>query len=230
MGSKTWEELWRISRIILGVWIVNGFLIIYLITQIDNMVNVQLYNFGLQYSSLWADPYWINSRLIMALLGVSMALSVVVFLAGFRKPKEKAESPQVTLEEETQATLEKNLPVVSEKKSLAVLEESQVDISKAESEPVTGLEPEIVNEPQPEVIQREHVSFEEKNSEVEDEQRVNVDVGEVISCPYCGRVFKRPLVKMDFSSGTTCLVNICPFCNHPLGAPVGSKNEGKIQE
>jgi hypothetical protein len=234
MSSKTWEELWRLSRIILGVWIVNGFLVIYLIAQIDNMVNVQLYNFGLEFSSLWADAYWINSRLIMVLLGISMALSIVAFLAGFRKSREKAEPPQVALAEKAQAPLE-NLPVVSEKNPLALLEETPIAMPTATSEPETAPEPAVVNGPQfeviqPEVIQHEQGSCEEEHSEAEDESRVNVDVGLVILCPNCGKVFNRPLVMMDSSSGTTRLVNVCPFCNHTLGEPVGSKNEGKIQE
>lgn len=38
----------------------------------------------------------------------------------------------------------------------------------------------------------------------------------LISCPKCGRVFSKPLVMLDFSSGKTRLVNVCPYCNHVL--------------
>jgi len=46
----------------------------------------------------------------------------------------------------------------------------------------------------------------------------------VISCPNCKRVFGKPLVMLDFSSGGKAkLVNVCPYCNHGLG----SADEGK---
>ena len=38
----------------------------------------------------------------------------------------------------------------------------------------------------------------------------------LISCPNCTKVFNRPLVMLDFSSGNARLVNICPYCNHNL--------------
>jgi hypothetical protein len=40
--------------------------------------------------------------------------------------------------------------------------------------------------------------------------------GTMISCPKCRKVFGRPLSMLDFSKGTTRLVNVCPYCNHVL--------------
>jgi uncharacterized Zn-finger protein len=40
----------------------------------------------------------------------------------------------------------------------------------------------------------------------------------LISCPKCKKVFSKPLVMLDFSSGKTRLVNVCPYCNHVLGS------------
>jgi uncharacterized Zn-finger protein len=39
----------------------------------------------------------------------------------------------------------------------------------------------------------------------------------VISCPNCQKVFSRPLVMLDFTSGKTRLINVCPYCNHKIG-------------
>jgi uncharacterized Zn-finger protein len=39
----------------------------------------------------------------------------------------------------------------------------------------------------------------------------------LISCPKCKRVFGKPLSMLDFSSGKTRLVNVCPYCNTVLG-------------
>jgi hypothetical protein len=39
----------------------------------------------------------------------------------------------------------------------------------------------------------------------------------LINCPKCHKVFSKPLSMLDFSSGKTRLVNVCPYCNHVLG-------------
>jgi uncharacterized Zn-finger protein len=39
----------------------------------------------------------------------------------------------------------------------------------------------------------------------------------LISCPKCKRVFGKPLVMLDFSTGNSRLVNVCPYCNQILG-------------
>jgi uncharacterized Zn-finger protein len=39
----------------------------------------------------------------------------------------------------------------------------------------------------------------------------------MISCPKCERLFGRPMSMLDFSSGKTRLVNVCPYCNEVLG-------------
>jgi hypothetical protein len=39
----------------------------------------------------------------------------------------------------------------------------------------------------------------------------------LINCPKCNKVFSKPLSMLDFSSGKTRLVNVCPYCNHVLG-------------
>lgn len=39
----------------------------------------------------------------------------------------------------------------------------------------------------------------------------------MISCPKCNRLFSRPMNMLDFSSGKTQLINVCPYCNHVLG-------------
>ncbi|MEM2466392.1 MAG: hypothetical protein QXZ47_03750 [Candidatus Bathyarchaeia archaeon] len=38
----------------------------------------------------------------------------------------------------------------------------------------------------------------------------------LISCPKCKRVFSKPLVMLDFSTGRSRLVNVCPYCNFTL--------------
>ena len=37
-----------------------------------------------------------------------------------------------------------------------------------------------------------------------------------ISCPHCNKVFGRALVMLDFRSGKSQIVSVCPYCNHTL--------------
>jgi len=43
------------------------------------------------------------------------------------------------------------------------------------------------------------------------------------SCPNCKKVFSKPLTMLDFTRGTTRLINVCPYCNHVLGSADGEK-------
>jgi len=253
MGSKSWEDLWWISYVVLGVWIVNGALIIYLLNQIDSIVNVQLYDYGLQFSAQWADSYWGSSRLMLVFLGVPMALSAAVFVAGFRRFRKKApaifgkkkaepeaeppqieasqaETPEVPAEED-QTVAPETAPEEETEEELTTEVESEPE---TEQEPEIEQEPESVIEPQLEVIQPEEIQVEQVNPEADavecveepevvEEPRAKECNGSLISCPNCNKMFNRPLVMLDFSSGTTRLVNICPFCNHILGKTSDSK-------
>ena len=37
-----------------------------------------------------------------------------------------------------------------------------------------------------------------------------------IYCTYCEKVFRKPLVMLDFHGGKNQLVSVCPYCNHVL--------------
>ena len=232
MNSKAWEELWWVSFVVLGVWIVNGALVIYLLTQIDSIVNVQLYNFGLQFSNQWADPYWASSRLAMVFLGVPMALSASVFILGFRRFRKKAAtllSKRKTEQTQVEPPQVEVPQVPIEEKPTVTHEEQQLN-PQPERELEPRQEPELVSEPQLEVIQPEPIQAERVNHETEavevvEEPEVKEDIGLLTSCPNCNKVFNRPLVMLDFNSGTTRLVNICPFCKHILGEAVDSKKK-----
>jgi hypothetical protein len=229
MNSKTLEDLLRVSFIVLTVWTVNGILIFFLLTRLDALINVQLYNFGLQFNSQWADPYWSSMGLLMIFTALPMILSVVVFALGLvvlrKKPlaffsRRKSVSLPVQEEKEEEEKNEGVIPVT------------------VESEPIEPeIEPEPIEEPQNEdigVIQPELIKVEVCRSEAEagktdiiEEPKAKEKVGLVISCPSCGKVFSRPLVMLDFNKGTTRLVNVCPFCNQILGEAIESKKNGE---
>jgi uncharacterized Zn-finger protein len=55
---------------------------IFLLNNIDSIVHGDLYNYGLQMSTEWANPYWTYLRLNYVLLGVPIALSVFAIAIG----------------------------------------------------------------------------------------------------------------------------------------------------
>ena len=206
MGSKTSDDLGWLSYIVLGVWIVNAFLIVFLMTRVDSIVHGQLYAYGLQFSRNWADPYWASVNLIYVFMSVPTVLSTIVLgivlvrnrkLNGKYIAKLKIRRQKVAVEEQK----------TKEEKATVAEEVSGENAPQEPEEPEPQVEP---YEPKMEVINE--VEAKENN-------------GLLISCPSCKKVFNRPLVMLDFSSGKTRLVNICPYCSHTLGEASDQKKD-----
>ena len=75
-------------RAVLATWIASAIIVMLLLIRIDTIVNVDLYEHGLQFSQDWANPYWTYLRLNYVVLGVPMALSLFAVVVGFI-PKSK---------------------------------------------------------------------------------------------------------------------------------------------
>lgn len=67
-----------LQKFVLVLWIVSSFFVLFLLSRIDWVVHHELYDFGLQFSAVWADPYWFSLRLIYVCLAVPSVLSGVV--------------------------------------------------------------------------------------------------------------------------------------------------------
>lgn len=78
MASSNW-----VYRIVFLTWIICAVVMIILLNSIDLIVHGDLYNYGLQMSTDWANPYWTYLRLNYVLLGVPMALSLIAIAIGF---------------------------------------------------------------------------------------------------------------------------------------------------
>ena len=206
MGSKTSDDLGWLSYIVLGVWIINAVLILFLMTRIDSIVHGQLYGYGLQFSHNWADPYWASVNLIYVFMSVPIALSTIVLGIVFvRNKKFKG----------------KHIGKLSIRRQKVVVEEQKLKEEKAtvaEEVPVVST-PHEPEEPEPLVAPYE------PKMEVINEVEAKENNGLLISCPRCKKVFNRPLVMLDFSSGKTRLVNICPYCSHTLGEASDQKKD-----
>jgi len=86
-----------LARIVLVLWIVHSLFTMLLLTQLDQIVNHDLYNFGLQFSLNWAVSYWAVLRLAYAVLAIPTLLSAVALALSFWK-RETFGKPLVTLE------------------------------------------------------------------------------------------------------------------------------------
>jgi uncharacterized Zn-finger protein len=110
MTPKTFLQGPKFQKIVLLVWLVSAGLVIFSQKNVDSIVNVTLYNYHLQFSNNWAQPYWNYEHLLYASEFVSIALTVVALASGFLKkdtddkhpPKRKETSKKsVVTREET---------------------------------------------------------------------------------------------------------------------------------
>jgi hypothetical protein len=211
MGLKASDDLGWLGYIILGVWIINGVLVSFLLNRIDLIVNGQLYGYGLQYSHEWADAYSASLNLIYVFIGVPIALSSIVLALALRVRKQRL---GYLIRREAKPEMEVFVKV-PETKVEGEAEKEQV-LETQEQTPET--EEPCIEQNQPEILPTEAAA---------EKPKVTEDNALVISCPNCGKFFSRPLIMLDFSGGKTRLVNICPFCNHVLGDAFVDKKDGK---
>ena len=211
MGSKTSDDLGWIGYIILGVWIINGILVSFLLTRIDSIVNGQLYSYGLQYNREWADPYLTSLNLIYVFMSIPIALSSIVLALALRMRKQRL---GYLIKRKTEPEMEVFVKAPEIKVETEAEKEQTI---------VTQEKPSVIEEPRVEQKQPEILTAE---AAVE-KHEPTVDNALVISCPNCGKFFTRPLIMLDFSGGKTRLVNICPFCNHVLGEAFNEKKDEK---
>ncbi len=200
MGSKTSDDLGWLGYLILGVWIINGVLVSFLLTRIDLIVNGQLYGYGLQYSHEWADTYSMSFDAIFVFIGVPMALSSIVLALALRMRKQR-------LGYLIRRKIKPEMEIFVKVPETKVEGEAETEQALARREQTSVTEEPYVEQKQPEALPAE-AAVEKPNAKE--------DNALVISCPNCGKFFSRPLIMLDFSAGKTRLVNICPFCNHVL--------------
>jgi uncharacterized Zn-finger protein len=86
-------------RVILVLWLASSCFVLFFLGRIDDVVHRELYDFGLQFSFVWADPYWAFLRLIYFCLCVPMVLSGVVLVLGFLGRGGRVERPIVVTRE-----------------------------------------------------------------------------------------------------------------------------------
>ena len=103
------------------VCIANGALTIFLLTRLDYSVNWTLFDYGLQFSSTWHDPFETYLHLAFVFIGTSVASNIVVFSVIFARKRARDRAVEknvggvlqecVIVADENSAKLEKNVKV-----------------------------------------------------------------------------------------------------------------------
>ncbi len=68
------DRIW-FTRVILLIWLLSSIFLILLVNRIDSIVHGTLYSYGLQFSNVWAVPFWSFERLIYVCVAIPAILS-----------------------------------------------------------------------------------------------------------------------------------------------------------
>ncbi len=198
-----------LSRILLIAIIAFSGAVMYAVNEIDKIVNVQLYQYDLQFSADWANPYHSFTSIIYAGLGAAIAISAVLLLLGFIKNKTPAPTQIVTsIKQEKTATK----PVQAPPQPVYTQPKTQ----PKQVEPPAATPKIVATQPKPQSATTTAVTItEEKTQKTTNKQ--NKTQNQTNACPSCKKTFSQPLVMLDFEGGKSKLVNVCPYCNQVLG-------------
>jgi len=191
-----------ISRILLIAIIAISAVLLYALNEIDRIINVQLYDYQLQFSLDWANPYWGFTQIIYVSIGITMILSAVILLLGFVKPK-KATQPLSTLKSSQKPIQTTPLPIYTKPKTQQP-KPAEITIIQHNPEPATT-----------QTIKAKPVEIKTKTNKTA--VTTTTETAQATStCPSCKKGFSQPLVMLDFEGGKSKLVNVCPYCNQVL--------------
>jgi len=186
-----------ISRILLTTIVIISAVVMYAINEIDHIINVQLYDYNLQFSFDWANPYWGLTKIIYISLGATIIMSITVLLLGFIKTK--TSTPTLT--------------------SFKTEKPKTPQPIKATPEPIQT-QPKPKPQP-PNTVIITTATEEQKAKPAPKQIKQNSTKTQSATtnglCPSCKKSVGQPLVMLDFEGGKSKLVNVCPYCNQVLG-------------
>ena len=79
----------RYYKINVALWIILSLIIASLLIKLDSIVHSELYDFGLQFSYKWANPYWMCIKTVFVLIGVSCVSSLVLIYLSSKELRNK---------------------------------------------------------------------------------------------------------------------------------------------
>jgi hypothetical protein len=163
---------------------ISAALAVYGLFWLDNIVHGTLYDYGLQFSYEWANPYWSVLRTVQALIGLTAVFSVVSYLYMYR-----------------------TYTLVKRRKHEKTIAKTEVDVETEHEKRVVSLPPSptptFTPIPSTRELEPEPVSVSGKAERADG----------LVRCNHCNRVFSQPLRMLDFHAERPRIISICPFCN-----------------
>ena len=195
----------RINKILFLIFLLMVFssvVSMFWLLQIDGTVKT-LDEYGARYATGWLGPY---SKLTVIAFGLLVTNTAVASFGLISRVKPRRESKplltRLTCLQEVELTCFE-VPSRTRGKRFVCVEPEVVPIEVEKPE-----EPQVKIEEKPVQVERQMVKGEEPTPKL--------DLAVAIACPNCKRVFSRPLLVLDFSSGTSHLINVCPYCRRPV--------------
>ena len=194
----------------------------YTLNMLDMIVHGTLYQYGLQFSYDWANPYWTLLRVIQALLSVITVVTTVSLLLTVRAHlSERSSNTRVTQVPKVVA----KTPVTThspEKPSTAHTSPSR---STTIAAPSSAHQLERVSVSKPSFTPASPVLIPAPAS-----TRKHADTSGLFKCAHCRKTFTQPLRMLDFQGDRPRIVNICPFCNEIIASVPREEERKKMQD
>lgn len=177
---------------------VSAALAVYGLFWLDNIVNGTLYNYGLQFSYEWANPYWSVLRTVQAFIGLTAIFASVSYLYMYRTYTliKRRKHEETIAKTEVKVETERKKKTVSLPRSPTLTSTPIPSTRELESEPVS-------------------VSGEEER------------VDSSVRCNHCNRVFSQPLRMLDFHDELPRMIDVCPFCSEVIRSAVSKEETEK---
>ncbi len=118
-----------LDRVIIVAWISSAILVIFMLTNLDVIVNGTLYNFGLEFSNEWGEPYWMYLRLSYAFLGVSSGLGFLALMIGVYRSKNRA--PEISTVAVEESVKNKSVPEVIKIKTVKKVPKRKIESNES---------------------------------------------------------------------------------------------------
>lgn len=185
----------------------------YILNLLDRIVHGQLYNYGLQFSLEWANPYWNLLRILQALLVVIATATTVNAVLSVRKYRSDRE-PEVKIAPSPRPALQAQAPSRPVSPANRTSLQSRHPADESYDKPVTRSAEPLLVAPTPGPAPVSTPTPAPYTS----------DSAGTTRCSHCGKAFTQPLRMLDFQGDRPRIVNICPFCNEIITA-TSNQNE-----
>jgi hypothetical protein len=124
--KRALKSVW-FSRAIFVVSIISAFIVYFMLKEIELIVHGQLYEYGLQFSPDWADPYRLWTCLIYVCLVLPVALSGVGLVLSFIRETGRGPEKKPAVEPKVKPVAKEAPKVFAAKEELKIVENANGD-------------------------------------------------------------------------------------------------------